>query len=434
MVINKCKDYFNLDFHKTSMRTECIAGFTTFFTMAYIIVVNPIILSQAGMDKGAVFVATCLAAAFGSIVMGLYSNYPMAIAPSMGMNTYFTYVVVQKLGYSWQDALLAVFIAGIIFFLLSAFKIRLWLIRAIPKSIEIGLAMGIGLFLGAIALQNIGLFTIVPRMQAGSLFTPQVGMCFLGLAFTFVCHFLKIPGAILLGIVGTTLVGLFIGHATYEGLMSFPPSMAPTFLSLSPNVSLSLSFLSVVFTFFFVAFFDATGTLIGVLSRANLYQPHKDDKNLGKALISDSISTIVAGLLGSSPTGAYLESAAGVSAGGRTGLTSVVVGFLFFAALFFAPLTNTIPSYATAPALLFVACMMIGSGRNIPWKKWSESIPALVTVTMIPLTFSIAEGISWGFVSYFFLNLACRNLKLNRGLIILTGLCFLYLAIVYLKV
>jgi AGZA family xanthine/uracil permease-like MFS transporter len=426
---------FKLAENKTTLRKEIIAGVTVFLTMAYIIVVNPIILSDAGMDHGAVFVATVLTSALGCLLMGLYANYPVAIAPTMGMNAYFAYAVVLNMGYSWHVALSAVFFSGILFLLLSLLKLRHWVIAAIPHVLRSAIVVGIGLFLGLIALKNIHLLNVMPnklpRLDHVS-GNPAIWLCFGGFLLIVLLEYFHVVGAILIGMMLTALLGIAMGVAHYQGIIASPPSLKPGLFALDFTPKWDLGFAVVMATFFFVSFFDATGTLMGVLHRV---QPSKQlikDPRFTRALLADSVTTIGGSLLGTSTAGCYIESAAGVLAGGRTGLTAVTVGCLFLAMLFFSPLAKTIPDFAAATALLYVACLMARGVKEIIWRDLTDSIPAAITMLATPMTCSIAEGISLGYVSYVFLKLFTGKFRqLNVSTCMLTIVFLLYLLSLY---
>jgi AGZA family xanthine/uracil permease-like MFS transporter len=394
--------FFHLTENGTTVRTELIAGATTFLTMGYIIFVNPLILADAGMDRGAVFVATCIAAAIGSLIMGLYANYPIALAPGMGLNAYFTYTVVGQMGYTWQVGLGAVFISGVLFVLLSLSPARNWVVNAVPKSLKLAIAAGIGLFLAIIALKNAGIVAAHPAtfVTLGDLTAPSAWLAALGFVAIIALSRLRLPGAILVAVLGVTAVGTLAGVSPFNGIVSAPPSLAPTFLALDFTGALQIGLVAVVFAFFFVDLFDTAGTLVGVTHRAGLLDAHGNLPRLREALIADSAATVAGAALGTSTTTAYVESAAGTNAGGRTGLVAVTVAALFLLALFFAPLATTVPAYATAPALLFVACLMAGSITEIDWDDPTEFAPAVVAMISMPLTFSIATGIGFGFITY----------------------------------
>ncbi len=394
--------FFGLKERGTTVRTEVLAGLTTFLTMAYITFVNPAILSDAGMDFGAVFVATCVAAAFGSLVMGLFANYPIALAPGMGLNAYFAYAVVLGMGIAWQAALGAVFVSGILFVIISVLPLREWIINAIPRSLKLAISAGIGLFLGIIALKNAGIVVDNPAtlVGLGDLTSWPAILAMLGFVVMVALDWRRVPGAVIIGILVVTLIGVLLGVSEFKGVVSLPPDPLPTFLQLDIAGALQLGLVTIVFAFLFVDFFDTAGTLIGVSHRAGLLDSKGRLPRLRRALIADSSASIAGSLLGTSTTTSYIESAAGIKAGGRTGLTAVVVAGLFLACLLFSPLAQTVPGYATAPALLFVACLMARGLAELDWEDVSEYAPAVVTAITMPLTFSIADGIGFGFVTY----------------------------------
>jgi len=394
--------YFKLQEHHTNVRTELIAGATTFLTMAYIIFVNPSILEAAGMDKGAVFVATCLAAALSSLIMGLYANYPIALAPGMGLNAYFAFGLVQGMGLSWQTALGAVFLSGLIAVILSVTPVREWLFDAIPKTLKMAISAGIGLFLGIIALKSAGVIAAHPAtfVTIGDLTEMPVLLATLGFIVMIALDARGVPGAIIIAILLTTAAGVALGVTPSQGIISMPPSLAPTFFQLDIAGALEIGLLAIIFALLFVDLFDTAGTLVGVAHRAGLLTPEGKLPRLRKALVADSSATMIGALLGTSNTTSYIESAAGVKAGGRTGLTAATVAGLFLLALFLAPLAGTVPAYATAPALLFVACLMARGLTEIDWDDPTEYAPAVVTALAMPLTFSIAHGIAFGFITY----------------------------------
>lgn len=393
---------FKLSEHGTNVRTEIIAGVTTFLTMAYIIFVNPAILADAGMDRGAVFVATCLAAAIGCFIMGLLANYPIAQAPGMGLNAFFTYAVVLGMGYTWQVALAAVFVSGVLFILLSIFKIREWIINSIPLSLRTGISAGIGLFLAFIALKNAGIVVDNPAtfVSLGDITSLAPALAAFGFFLTIALVHRGVKGAVMIAILAVTALGLVFGDVQWAGVMSAPPSIAPTFMQLDFSAVFEVGMISVVFAFLFVDLFDTAGTLVGVATKANLIEKDGKLPRLNKALLADSTATSVGALLGTSNTTSYIESVSGVAAGGRTGLTAVVVGVLFLLALFFSPLAGMIPAYATAGALFYVAILMLSGLVSIDWRDLTEAAPVVVTCLLMPLTFSIAEGISLGFIAY----------------------------------
>lgn len=397
---------FKLNEHGTTVRTEVIAGLTTFLTMSYIIFVNPDILSTTGMDRDAVFVATCLAAALGSMVMALVANWPIGMAPGMGLNAFFAFTVVAALGFTWQQALGAVFISGIIFVILTVTGVRSWLIAGIPHSLRSAIAAGIGLFLGIIALKSSGIVVDNPATLVGLGDLKQTGplLAIFGFFVIAVLDSLRIKGAILIGILAVTVLSWIFGVSEFRGIVSTPPSILPTFLQLDIMGALHAGLLHVILVFVLVEVFDATGTLIGVAKRANLIQEGKPNR-LGRALLADSTAIVAGSMIGTSSTTAYVESASGVQAGGRTGLTAFVVAILFLAALFISPLAASVPSYATAPALLYVAGLMMRELTDVEWEDLTEAAPAALTALVMPFTYSIANGLAFGFISYAVLKL-----------------------------
>ena len=411
---------FKLSEHNTSVRTELLAGITTFLTMAYIIFVNPSILSQTGMDQGSVFVATCLAAAFGCFIMGLYANYPVAQAPGMGLNAFFTFGVVMGMGYSWQVALGAVFLSGIAFLILSMFKVREWIVNSIPNSLRIGIGAGIGLFLALIAVKNAGIVVANPAtiVGLGGLTSLQPALAVLGFFLIIAMSHKNIKGAVLYSILIITALGLAFGDVKFTGVMAMPPSLAPTFMQLdltsgftTAEGAFNFAMLSVVFAFLFVILFDTSGTLIAVADKAGMLDKQGRLPRLGKALMSDAVSTVAGAVLGTSSTTSYIESASGVAAGGRTGMTAVTVGALFLLALFLSPLAGMVPAYATAGALFYVAILMMSSLAKVDWDDLTEAAPVAVVTLMMPLSFSIAHGIELGFISYAAIKLLSGRYK-----------------------
>lgn len=397
---------FRLSAHGTTVRTEILAGLTTFLTMAYIVFINPSILADAGMDRGAVFVATCLAAALGSLVMGLLANWPVAMAPGMGLNAYFAYVVVLGMGYTWQAALGAVFISGLCFLVVTLTGLRRVIVDGIPRSMRIALTVGIGLFLAIIALKSAGIVAASPAtfVTLGDLHKPGTVLAVLGFLTVAVLSVRRVRAALLISILGVTVLSFLVAGNGFGGVVSLPPSIAPTFLALDLSGALSAGILNVVLVLFLVELFDATGTLMGVASRAGLLTPERT-AGLDRALMADSAAIFAGSLLGTSSTTAYLESASGVEEGGRTGLTAVTVAVLFLACLFFAPLAASVPPYATAPALFYVACLMLRELVDLDWDDLTEVIPACVTALLMPFTYSIATGVAFGFITYAVLKL-----------------------------
>lgn len=404
--------FFELKKSNTSIQTELLAGFTTFLTMAYIIFVNPAILSDAGMPRDAVFVATCLVGCLSSLIMGLYANYPIACAPGMGLNAYFAYTIVLGMGFTWQVALGAVFFSGCLFLIVSICGIRQLIINNIPNVIRIGITSGIGLFLVLIAFKSSKVIVAHPVtfLTLGDLHQPEPLLAILGFFIIVGLDLWRVKGAILIGIIAITLLSIIFNHNQYHGIVAMPPSIAPTFMELNISSLLSLGMVQVVLVLFLVEIFDATGTLMGVANRAGLLVPEKMQR-LNRALFADSIAITAGSILGTSSTTAYIESTAGVQAGGRTGLTAITVAVLFLVALFFAPLASMVPSYATAPALLYVACLMASDLAKINWHKLSDAIPAVLTAFVMPFTYSIADGVAFGFISYALLKLLCGEAK-----------------------
>jgi adenine/guanine/hypoxanthine permease len=417
--------YFRLAENGTTIRTEVVAGVTTFLTMAYIMFVNPAILGDAGMDHGAVFVATCLGSAVGTLVMALYANYPLALAPGMGLNAYFTYGVVKGMHYPWQAALGAVFLSGVLFLVLSLTRVRSWIADAIPHSQKLAISAGIGLFLGIIALKNAGIVTGDPDtlVTLGNLKAPATVLAVLGFLAMVALDARRVPGAIIIAVLATTAAGVLLGVSPFAGVFALPPSLAPTFLKLDLAGTFQTGLVTIVFAFFFVDLFDNTGTLVGVAYRAGLIDRDGKIPRLRQAFLADSIATITGSLLGTSTVTSYIESAAGVRAGGRTGLVGLVVAALFLLSLFLAPLAGTVPGYATAPALFFVACLMTRGLAEIDWQDVTEYAPAVVTALTMPLTFSIANGIAFGFIAYAAVKLlAGRPAEAGPAVIVLAAL------------
>ncbi|MFO7552121.1 MAG: NCS2 family permease [Haliea sp.] len=394
--------FFRLSEHDTTVRTELIAGATTFVTMAYIIFVNPQMMAAAGMDPQAAFVATCLASALACYLMGLYANWPVGLAPGMGLNAFFTYTVVADMGYSWQVALGAVFLAGVLFVIMSVTRLRRWMLDSIPIDLRVAMGAGVGLFVGFIGLKSGGIIIASDAtfITLGDLAAPEPFLAALGFLVIAILSIRQVHGAIIIGILAITGIALGSGLVQFQGLVAAPPSMAPIFLQLDIPGALDVAMTSVIIAFLFVNLFDTAGTLLGVATRAGLVQPDGSIRNLDRALKADSTSSVVGAFLGCAPVTSYVESAAGVAAGGRTGLTAVTVGTLFLVAIFFAPLAAMVPAFATAGALIYVAMLMLTSLQSLLWEDMTEVVPALLTVVMIPLTFSIANGIAVGFISY----------------------------------
>ena len=404
---------FKLKESNTNIQTELLAGFTTFITMAYIIFVNPQMMSSTGMDLGASFVGTCVAAAIACIAMGFYSNWPIGLAPGMGLNAFFTYTVVGEMGYTWETALGAVFLAGILFWIMSVTPIRQWMLESIPMNLRIAMGSGVGLFIGFIGLKNGGIIVSneATLISIGDLLKVETLLAMLGFLLIAILAVRRIPGAILIGVMMVTLISIFVGIIQFQGLISYPPAFMPVFMKLDILGALDLAMISVIMSFLFVNLFDTAGTLLGVANQAKLVDEEGNIHNLDKALKADSSSSAFGAFLGCAPVTSYVESSAGVEAGGRTGLTAVTVGFLFLIAVFFSPLASIIPAHATAGALIYVAILMMSGMEKLNWSDSSELLPALIIIVMIPLTFSIANGIALGFISYVVLKIASGQFK-----------------------
>jgi AGZA family xanthine/uracil permease-like MFS transporter len=379
------------------------------------------------MPKEAVFVATCLIAALGTAIMALYANYPIALAPGMGLNAYFAFVVVGAMGFSWQTALGAVFISGCLFLAVTLFGLRELIIKGIPHSLRLAITVGIGLFLALIALKSAGIVAAdkATFVTLGDLHTPSVVLSAIGFFMIVALDRLKVPGAILIGILTVTVLSFFFGGNTFSGVFSAPPSIAPTFLQLDIAGALKGGILNVILVFFLGELFDATGTLMGVAKRAGLLVEGKM-KRLNRALLADSGAIFAGSLLGTSSTTAYIESAAGVQAGGRTGLTALTVAALFLACLVFAPLAGSVPAYATAPALFYVACLMLRELTELDWDESTEVVPAAVTALAMPFTYSIANGLAFGFITYALLKLLTGRAREVHAMVWIIAGVFLF--------
>ncbi|UCQ14724.1 NCS2 family permease [Edwardsiella piscicida] len=393
---------FKLQAHGTTVRTEVIAGFTTFLTMVYIVFVNPQILSAAGMDTQAVFVTTCLIAAFGSILMGLLANLPVALAPAMGLNAFFAFVVVGAMGLSWQIGMGAIFWGAVGLLLLTIFRIRYWMIANIPLSLRVGITSGIGLFIAMMGLKNAGI--IVPNQDTlvtvGELTSHHVLLGALGFFIIAVLASRNIHAAVLVSIVVTTAIGLLLGDVQYSGIFSMPPSVTSVVGQVDLSGALNIGLSGVIFSFMLVNLFDSSGTLIGVTDKAGLTDVNGKFPRMQQALYVDSISSVVGSFIGTSSVTAYIESSSGVSVGGRTGLTAVVVGLLFMLVIFLSPLAAMVPGYAAAGALIYVGVLMTSSLARVKWDDLTEAVPAFITAVMMPFSFSITEGIALGFIAY----------------------------------
>lgn len=406
-------NFFKLAENDTDVNRELMAGLTTFITMAYIIFVNPQLMASSGMDQGASFVGTCLAAALACLVMGIFANWPVGLAPGMGLNAFFTFTVVGEMGYSWQVALGAVMIAGVLFFLMSVTPLRRWMLDSIPLNLRIAMGSGVGLFIGFIGLKSGGIIVAngATFVSMGDLTNPETLMAALGFILIAGLSVRNVPGAIIIGVLTITLLALGLGFVEYQGLVAYPPDVSSTFLQLDILGALDVAMVAVIASFLFVNLFDTAGTLLGVANRANLVDDQGQVKNLDKALKADSSSSIFGALLGCAPVTSYVESSAGVEAGGRTGLTAVAVAIFFLLAIFLSPLALMVPAYATAGALIYVAILMLGGMEKLNWGDATELLPALIIIVMIPLTFSIANGIALGFLTFIILKIASGNTR-----------------------
>ena len=417
------ENFFSVSEHQTSIEKEILAGVTTFITMAYIIFVNPQMMAQAGMDYGAIFVGTCLAAAVACLLMGLFANWPVGLAPGMGLNAFFTYTVVGEMGYSWEVALGAVFIAGILFFIMSITPLRRWMLDSIPLNLRIAMGAGVGLFIGFIGLKNGGIIVAngATFLSLGDFTNPGTLLAGLGFLLISILSIRKIPGAIIIGILSVTLISIFLNLVEFEGVFSIPPDVTPVLMKLDILGALDVAMISVIVSFLFVNLFDTAGTLFGVATRANLVTETGHIKDLDKALKVDSSSSVFGSFLGCAPVTSYVESSAGIEAGGRTGITAVVVGVLFLLATFLSPLAAAVPAYATAGALIYVAILMLSGMERLNWDDQSELLPALIMIVMIPLTFSIANGIALGFLAYVSIKIFIGEInKISSGAWFLT--------------
>ena len=420
---------FKLKDHKTSFKKEILAGLATFLTMAYIMVVNPAILSETGMDFDSVFVATILASFIACLLMGFLANWPVALAPGMGLNAFFTYAVVFGMGFTWQQALAAVLCSGILFLIISISPLRAYLINAIPKSLKFGIGAGIGLFLAIIGLKNAGIVVDNPAtlVGLGDLKSAPVLLALLTLILMIGLDKLKVPGAIVLSILATTIIGMIVGVAQFQGIVSPIPSMSPTFMQLDFSALGSSLFLIVVFTILFVDFFDTAGTLTSVANLSGKIDKDGNVENIDKAVFSDSIATIIGSIFGTSSTTSYIESGAGIKEGGKTGLVAVAVGVFFLLCLFLAPLAKTIPAYATGAALIFIATFFCRNLVNLDWDDISEYSPALLAAFIMPLTYSISNGIALAFIVYVLAKVVSGKMnELNPAVLIIAGASLLH--------
>ncbi|CAM6334490.1 adenine permease AdeP [Escherichia fergusonii] len=418
---------FKLREHGTTARTEVIAGFTTFLTMVYIVFVNPQILGVAGMDTSAVFVTTCLIAAFGSIMMGLFANLPVALAPAMGLNAFFAFVVVQAMGLPWQIGMGAIFWGAVGLLLLTIFRVRYWMIANIPVSLRVGITSGIGLFIGMMGLKNAGVIVANPKtlVSIGNLTSHSVLLGMLGFFIIAILASRNIHAAVLVSIVVTTLLGWMLGDVHYSGIVSAPPSVTSVVGQVDLAGSFNLGLAGVIFSFMLVNLFDSSGTLIGVTDKAGLADEKGKFPRMKQALYVDSISSVTGSFIGTSSVTAYIESSSGVSVGGRTGLTAVVVGLLFLLVIFLSPLAEMVPGYAAAGALIYVGVLMTSSLARVNWQDLTESVPAFITAVMMPFSFSITEGIALGFISYCVMKIGTGRLRDLSPCVIVVALLFL---------
>ena len=404
---------FDLKSNGTSIKQEFIAGITTFITMAYIIFVNPQMMAASGMDLGASFVGTCLAAAIACFAMGFYSNWPVGLAPGMGLNAFFTYTVVGEMGYSWEVALGAVFLAGVLFVIISITPLRQWMLNSIPMNLRIAMGAGVGLFVGFIGLKTGGIIiqNDATFLSLGNFADSETLLAALGFLIISILAIRKVTGAIIIGVLSVTLIGLVFGLVQFNGIVSAPPELSPILLKLDIMGALDVAMISVIISFLFVNLFDTAGTLLGVASRANLIEDSGKIINLDRALKADSSASVAGSFLGCSPVTSYVESSAGVEAGGRTGLTAITIGIFFLVAIFFSPLASMVPAFATAGALIYVAILMLGGMERLDWSDNTELLPALIMIIMIPLTFSIANGIALGFIAYVALKVSSGKIN-----------------------
>lgn len=415
---------FGFDPKTSTVKTEVMAGITTFLTMAYILAVNPNILSETGMDKGALFTTTVIMSALPTIFMGLYAKLPLALAPGMGLNAFFAYTVCMIMGYSWQFALTAVFLEGLVFILLTVTNLREKIVDVIPDTLKNAISAGIGLYIAFIGLKSAGIIVNneATLVSLGNLASGSALLGVMGIVLTSVLLVKNIKGALLFGILGTTLIGIPMGVTNFDGVFSIPPSIEPIFLKFEWNQILSKDMVIIVFTLLFVDLFDCIGTVIGVTSRAGMIKADGKIPKLKEVFMVDSVSTAAGAVMGTSTVAVYVESAAGVNEGGRSGLTSVITGACFLLALFFAPLFLAIPAAATTPVLVLVGLMMMGSVLKVNFTDYSEAIPAFICILFMPLSYSISDGIVLGHLSYIFINLFSGNYKkVSLGMYILAA-------------
>ena len=404
---------FNLKTNNTSLKREILAGITTFVTMSYIIFVNPQMMAESGMDYGASFVGTCIAASLACFFMGLYANWPVGLAPGMGLNAFFTYTVVGGMGYPWEIALGAVFWSGILFTIMSITPLRKWMLEGIPLNLRIAMGSGVGLFIGLIGLKSGGIISgnDATLLSLGDLSEESTLLSILGFLIIAILSMRKVSGSIIIGILTITSISIFSGLVKFKGIISLPPDPLPVFLKLDIVGAFDVAMISVIISFLFVNFFDTTGTLLGVANRAKLIKKTGEIQNLDKAIKADSTSSILGSFFGCAPVTSYVESSAGIEIGGRTGLTAVVTGFAFLLSIFLSPLSEMVPPYATAGVLIYVAIIMLSDVERLDWSDSTEILPSLIIIIMIPLTFSIANGIALGFITYTLIKLTSNRHK-----------------------
>ena len=404
---------FNLKTNNTSLKREILAGITTFVTMSYIIFVNPQMMAESGMDYGASFVGTCIAASLACFFMGLYANWPVGLAPGMGLNAFFTYTVVGGMGYPWEIALGAVFWSGILFTIMSITPLRKWMLEGIPLNLRIAMGSGVGLFIGLIGLKSGGIISgnDATLLSLGDLSKESTLLSILGFLIIAILSMRKVSGSIIIGILTITSISIFSGLVKFKGIISLPPDPLPVFLKLDIIGAFDVAMISIIISFLFVNFFDTTGTLLGVANRAKLIKKTGEIQNLDKAIKADSTSSIFGSFFGCAPVTSYVESSAGIEIGGRTGLTAIVTGIAFFLSIFLSPLSEMVPPYATAGVLIYVAIIMMSDVERLDWSDFSEIIPSLIIIIMIPLTFSIANGIAIGFITYTLIKLTTNKHK-----------------------
>ena len=422
------QQFFKLKEKGTSSKTEIIAGITTFFTMVYIVFVNPSVLGDAGMDKQVVFVTTCLIAGFGTIAMGLFSNLPIALAPAMGLNAFFAYVVVGKLGYSWQVGMGTIFWGSVGLLLLTIFQIRYWLMASIPLSLRVGIGAGIGFFIALIGFKNMGLVVANPAtlVALGDLHSPQVLLGILGFFIIVVLAARNIYSGVLISIATVTALALYFDESVmFHGIVSMPPALTQVVGQVDIAGALDTALVGITFSFLLVNLFDSSGTLLGVTDKAGFSDEKGCFPKMKQALYVDSASAVVGSYIGTSAISTYIESGAGVSVGGRTGMTAVVVGLLFLLTIFFSPLAGMVPAYATAGALVYVGILMASSLIKVQWDDLTEATPAFITAAMMPFTYSITEGIAFGFISYCVMKLGTGRWREVNAPVWVVSLLFL---------